>query len=103
LFEGGVLGGDPLNGVLGPFGLQVADLAEEFADAGSLVEDLGVGGFEGVLGVERPFPPSRFSPIVQISQCVAAALVRVRDGRGLANRVRGLTSTTTGPALVSSR
>ena len=57
LLEGGVLGGDPLDGLFGPFGLQVADLAEEFADAGALGEDLRVGGLEGVLGVERPLPP----------------------------------------------
>src|SRR6266498_3767065 len=44
LLQGGVLGGDPLDGFLGPFGFQVADLAEEFADAGALGEDLGVGG-----------------------------------------------------------
>ncbi len=82
LFEGGVLSGDPLDGFLGPFGLKVADLAQEFADAGSLVEDLGVGGFEGALGVERPLPPGRLSLVVQISQCLAAALVGVRDGCG---------------------
>ncbi|WP_158888102.1 hypothetical protein [Amycolatopsis anabasis] len=51
LLERGVLRGDPLDGFLGPFGLQVADLGEEFADAGALGEDLDVGGFEGVLGV----------------------------------------------------
>ena len=33
LLEGGVLGGDALDGLLGPLGLQVADLAEELADA----------------------------------------------------------------------
>jgi len=60
LFEGGVLGGDPLDGVLGPLGLQVADLAEEFADAGALGADLGVGGLEGVFGVECAFPPGGF-------------------------------------------
>ena len=59
LFEGGVLGGDALDRVLGPLGFQVADLAEEFADAGALGEDLGVGGLERVLGVECAFPPGR--------------------------------------------
>ncbi len=34
LFEGGVLGGDALDGFLGPLGLKVADLAQELADAG---------------------------------------------------------------------
>jgi len=38
---GGVLGGDPLDGLLRPLGLQVADLTEEFTDAGALGEDLG--------------------------------------------------------------
>src|SRR6266508_3384319 len=32
LLERGVLGGDPLDGLLGPFGFQVPDLAEELAD-----------------------------------------------------------------------
>jgi hypothetical protein len=40
LLEGGVLGGDPLDGFLGPFGFQVAYLTEKFADAGALGEDL---------------------------------------------------------------
>lgn len=35
LLECGVLGGDPLDGFLGPLGLQVTDLAQEFTDAGS--------------------------------------------------------------------
>ena len=60
LFEVGVLGGDALDGSLGPFGLQVPDLAEELAEPGALLEDLGVRGFEGVLGVEGAFPPGRF-------------------------------------------
>ena len=42
LFEGGVLRGDPLNRILGPFGLQVAAPAKEFANAGALGADLGV-------------------------------------------------------------
>lgn len=64
LLEGGVFRGDPLDGFLGPFGLRVADLAEEFADAGALGEDLGVGDLEGVLGVERPFSPGRLVLVV---------------------------------------
>jgi hypothetical protein len=40
--EGAVVGGEPLDGLLGPLGLQVADLAEEFTDAGALGDDLGV-------------------------------------------------------------
>ena len=61
LFERGVLGGDPLDGILRPFGLQVAGAAEEFTDARALGEDLGVGCLERVLGVERPFPPARLT------------------------------------------
>lgn len=44
LLERGVLGGDALDGFLGPFGLQVADLAEEFTDADALGADLVVRG-----------------------------------------------------------
>ena len=64
LFEGGVLGGDPGDGLFGPLGLQVSDLAEELADAGPLGEDLGVGGLECVLGVQRPLPPGRLLLVV---------------------------------------
>lgn len=52
LFEGGVPGGDPLDGTLSPIGLQVAYLAKEFADPGAQGEDPGVGGLEGGLGVQ---------------------------------------------------
>src|SRR5260370_20435489 len=62
LFEGGVLGGDALDGLLRPLGFQVPDLAEEFADPGALLDDLGVGGFQRVFGVEGAFPPGRFLP-----------------------------------------
>ena len=72
LFEGGVLGGDALDGVLGPLGLKVADLAQELADAFTLLDDLGVGGLERVLGVERPFPPGRL-----LSGVVAGQVLRV--------------------------
>jgi hypothetical protein len=64
LLERGVLGGDALDGLLGPFGFQVADLAEELADAGALGGDLGVSGPEGVLGVQRPFPPCCLALVV---------------------------------------
>jgi hypothetical protein len=33
LFEGGVLGGDPLNSILCPFGFHIADVAKKLADA----------------------------------------------------------------------
>ena len=59
LLERGVLGCQPLDGVVGQVELQVADAAEQFADAGALCVDLGVGGLEGVLGVERAFAPGR--------------------------------------------
>ena len=59
LLEGGVLGGDALDRVLGPFGFQVADAAEQLADPCPLGDDLVVGGLEGVLGVERTFAPAR--------------------------------------------
>ena len=61
LFEGGVLGGDPLNSILSPFGFQIADAAKELADGSALGKDLGVGGLERVLGVERPLAPGRFT------------------------------------------
>jgi hypothetical protein len=64
LLERGVLGGDPLDCLLGPSGLQVPDLAEELADAGALGEDLGVGGLERVLGVQRPLAPGGLALVV---------------------------------------
>jgi len=39
LLEGGVLGGDALDRVLGPFGFQVADAAEQLADPCPLGDD----------------------------------------------------------------
>ena len=60
-FERGVLGGDPPDLILCPFGFQVTDAAEEFANTGALGQDLGVGGLERVLGVERPLAPGRFT------------------------------------------
>ncbi|MFC7592216.1 hypothetical protein ACFQYP_57185 [Nonomuraea antimicrobica] len=59
--EGGVLGGDPDDGLLSPFGFQIADLAEEFGDAGALGRDLGVGGLESVFSVQSPFSPGCFA------------------------------------------
>ncbi len=37
--------------------LGVAELAEQFADAGALGADLGVRGFESLLGIQRPLLP----------------------------------------------
>jgi hypothetical protein len=45
--------GDSLDGILCPFDLQVADPAEEFADARALGEDLGVSRLERVFGELR--------------------------------------------------
>ena len=39
--------------------LGVAELAEQLADAGALGADLGVGGLECLLGVQRPLLPGR--------------------------------------------
>jgi hypothetical protein len=61
LFEGGVLGGDPLDSILCPFGFEIADAAKENADASALGEDLGVGALKRVLGVEGPLTPGRFT------------------------------------------
>ena len=60
MLERGVLGGDALDGFLGPLGLQIPDLAQEVSDAGALRDDLGMGGLQGVFGVEGAFPPGRF-------------------------------------------
>ncbi|MET7394268.1 hypothetical protein ABZS66_12320 [Dactylosporangium sp. NPDC005572] len=57
LLERGVLLGQPLGGAFGVLGLQVAELPEEDADSLALVVDFGVGGLEGVLGVERALVP----------------------------------------------
>lgn len=58
LLERGVLRADALNPVLGPVRFEVTDAAEEFADACALGDDLGGGGLEPVLGVERPLTPA---------------------------------------------
>lgn len=65
LLDGGVLGGDPWDGFFGPLGFHVADLTEEFTDAGALGEDLSVGSLEGGLGVEYAFAPVRPALAVQ--------------------------------------
>ncbi|MCX5562974.1 hypothetical protein [Streptomyces sp. NBC_00038] len=65
LLEGGVLSGDPWDGLLGPLSFHVTDLTEEFADAGALGEDLRVGSLEGGLGVEYAFASVRVAIAVQ--------------------------------------
>ena len=82
LFERAVLGGDVLDGLLGPFGLQVPDLAQEFSDAGALRDDLGVGGLQGVFGVERAFPPGRFLPGVLGGQVLGSPRAVLGRGAG---------------------
>jgi hypothetical protein len=59
LLERGVVGGEPLGGVAVVLTMGVAELAEQAADAGALDADLGVRGFERLLGVQRPLLPGR--------------------------------------------
>jgi hypothetical protein len=68
LLEGGVLGRDAGDGVFRPLGFEVADLAEETADAGSLGRNLGMGGFQGVLGVQRSLPPGRVPLVIGLGE-----------------------------------
>lgn len=49
---------------------------------GSLDEDLGVGGLEGVLGVERAFVPGRFSLAVLLGEDQGPAFACLGDGGG---------------------
>ena len=60
----------------GPLGFQVPDLAEELADPGALLDDLGVGGLQGVFGVEGAFPPGRLLPGV-----LSGPVLRLAGGR----------------------
>lgn len=82
LFECGVLGGDPLDGLLDPLNLQVPDLAGEFADAGSLGEDVGVSGLERVRGVQRAYWPGRRALAVVVSEQLGPALAGLGHGGG---------------------
>ena len=70
------------DGFLGPLGLQVADLAQELADAVTLPDDLGVRGLKRVLGVERPFPPGRLLPGVVAGQVLRRASPGAGHGAG---------------------
>jgi hypothetical protein len=56
LFQCGVLGDQPLDGVGGEVVFQVADAAQEFADVTALGADLCVRCGECVFGVECVFP-----------------------------------------------
>jgi hypothetical protein len=90
LFEDGVLGGDPLDGLLDPFGFQVADLAEEFSDAGALSADLGVGVLEGVLGDQRAFAPGRLAFVVLSTRIPARSPPASIIAAAMAARASGL-------------
>jgi len=71
--------------------LQIADAAEEFADARALGEDLGVGELERLLGVESPLPPGRFMRVVGLgeqSDTLVTALPGCSGDSGF--RIRGL-------------
>ena len=58
--------------------LGVAELAEQLADAAALGADLGVGGLEGLLGVQRPLLPGRLGLGVAVSRsCCRRVPVRV--------------------------
>lgn len=59
---------DLVGGTLSGISLQVAYLAEGFADPDALGEDLGVGGLEGALGVQGAFAPGRLAFVVLFSE-----------------------------------
>jgi hypothetical protein len=67
----------------GPFGLQIADLAEECTDAGALGEDLAMGGVEGVLGTECPLAPGRLAPVVLVADCLTSAVIEKSGSTGV--------------------
>jgi hypothetical protein len=54
--------------LLGPFGFQVADLAEELADAAALGGDLCVRHLECVLGVQSAFTPGCLAFVVLVGE-----------------------------------
>src|SRR5712691_10990063 len=85
LLERGVLGIDPLDGVVGEFAFGVAELPEQLSDAGALGAYLGAGGFQGVFGVERPLAPRRLG--LSVSAClVTLPLGRMQGASGLHQR-----------------
>ncbi|MEV7288734.1 hypothetical protein AB0O01_30035 [Streptomyces sp. NPDC093252] len=82
LLEGCVLGGDPLDDLLSPLGLQVAYMAEEFTDACPLSEDLGVGSLTALLAVQRAFAPGCVAFVVLLSDRPGAAFAGLSRGSG---------------------
>lgn len=60
----------------GHLALGVAELAEQFADAGALGADLCVGGLERLLGVQRPLLPGRLGLGVAVSLVVLLTVFR---------------------------
>jgi hypothetical protein len=86
LLKSGVFGGEPLECVVVMLALGVAETAEQLADAGALGADLGVGGLECLLGVQRPLLPGRLGLVFAVSLVVLppvavrvmAALIRSR-------------------------
>ena len=76
------LGGDPFDVLLDPLGLEVMDLAKEFPDAGPLGEDLGVGGLERVLGVQRTFAPDCLALVVLVGKHLTPAFAGLGHGSG---------------------
>ncbi|GAA4329302.1 hypothetical protein GCM10023086_58370 [Streptomyces venetus] len=62
--QGHVGGGDAYDVGICPALLQLDDLAQEFGDALALVGDLGVGGLEGIFGVQRALTPGSLDHLV---------------------------------------
>jgi len=62
--------------------LSVAELAEQLADAGTLGANLGVGGLESLLGIQRPLLPARLRLCVTAGRVMPALAVGAGDGGG---------------------
>jgi hypothetical protein len=76
LFECGVLGGDPLDGFFGPFGFQVADLAEELADADALVRiSAWAASSPSSASKASATTPGGMAPVAGAGSAVSAAVI----------------------------
>ncbi|MER6838889.1 hypothetical protein ABT320_33805 [Streptomyces cellulosae] len=76
VLEGGVLGGQLLDGLAGDHLVEVAELAHEFTDPLTLSEDLLLAACQLGLGVQGPLPPGRLDPVVfLLGLAVVAAVV----------------------------